>query len=215
MDGFRFDLAACLCRDVHGEPLEAPPVIREISKDPVLSKVSDDRHAHHAVPAGEPLAGCVGCLLCHAAALLMLRSNALCSTPPAACAGEAAGRAVGLWGPVPGGQLPQLGRVGRVERPLPRRCQVGMHAVKSATECSSEWLACSQPGQAAPAASTAVGASSDVLEKSRRELALAAWLLFCSALPCLQLRICVCGWLMGSAYLGGCSTLMKYVPTDF
>ena len=39
VDGFRFDLAACLCRDPHGTPLEAPPVIREISKDPVLSKV--------------------------------------------------------------------------------------------------------------------------------------------------------------------------------
>ena len=38
VDGFRFDLAACLCRDVHGEPLSAPPVIQEISKDPVLSK---------------------------------------------------------------------------------------------------------------------------------------------------------------------------------
>ena len=39
------------------------------------------------------------------------------------CAGEAAGRALGLRGPLPGGQLPQLGRVGRVERPIPRRCQ--------------------------------------------------------------------------------------------
>ena len=39
VDGFRFDLAACLCRDPHGEPMQAPPVIREISKDPVLSKV--------------------------------------------------------------------------------------------------------------------------------------------------------------------------------
>lgn len=39
MDGFRFDLASCLCRDEHGTPLEAPPLIRDIAKDPVLSKV--------------------------------------------------------------------------------------------------------------------------------------------------------------------------------
>ena len=31
---------------------------------------------------------------------------------------------MGLWGPVPGGQLPQLGCVGRVERTLQGRCQV-------------------------------------------------------------------------------------------
>lgn len=40
VDGFRFDLAACLCRDPQGQPLSAPPVIEQISKDPVLSKVS-------------------------------------------------------------------------------------------------------------------------------------------------------------------------------
>lgn len=39
MDGFRFDLASALCRDPRGNPLEAPPLIREIAKDPVLSKV--------------------------------------------------------------------------------------------------------------------------------------------------------------------------------
>ncbi|KDD74857.1 hypothetical protein H632_c1029p0 [Helicosporidium sp. ATCC 50920] len=39
VDGFRFDLAPCLCRGSHGEPLEEPPLIRAISLDPVLSKV--------------------------------------------------------------------------------------------------------------------------------------------------------------------------------
>ena len=39
MDGFRFDLASCLCRDPQGHPLAAPPLIRELAKDPVLSKV--------------------------------------------------------------------------------------------------------------------------------------------------------------------------------
>lgn len=40
MDGFRFDLASCLCRDSNGTPLEVPPIIRDIAKDPVLSKVT-------------------------------------------------------------------------------------------------------------------------------------------------------------------------------
>jgi len=39
VDGFRFDLASCLCRDERGAPMAAPPLIREISKHPVLSKV--------------------------------------------------------------------------------------------------------------------------------------------------------------------------------
>ena len=39
VDGFRFDLASCLCRDPQGHPLAAPPLIRELAKDPVLSKV--------------------------------------------------------------------------------------------------------------------------------------------------------------------------------
>lgn len=39
VDGFRFDLASCLCRDGRGKPLADPPLIRAISKDPVLSKV--------------------------------------------------------------------------------------------------------------------------------------------------------------------------------
>ncbi len=39
VDGFRFDLASALCRDQRGEPLEDPPLIRAISKDPLLSKV--------------------------------------------------------------------------------------------------------------------------------------------------------------------------------
>eukprot|EP01025_Chloroclados_australasicus_P054213 TRINITY_DN6421_c0_g3_i1.p1 TRINITY_DN6421_c0_g3~~TRINITY_DN6421_c0_g3_i1.p1 ORF type:complete len:798 (-),score=59.59 TRINITY_DN6421_c0_g3_i1:187-2499(-) len=38
VDGFRFDLASCLCRGSNGEPLPDPPVIRAISKDPILSK---------------------------------------------------------------------------------------------------------------------------------------------------------------------------------
>ena len=38
VDGFRFDLASVLCRDSGGKPLEDPPLIREISKHPVLSK---------------------------------------------------------------------------------------------------------------------------------------------------------------------------------
>ena len=39
VDGFRFDLASCLCRDERGNPLDDPPLIREIAKHPVLSKV--------------------------------------------------------------------------------------------------------------------------------------------------------------------------------
>lgn len=39
VDGFRFDLASCLCRDGQGNPIPAPPLIREIAKHPVLSKV--------------------------------------------------------------------------------------------------------------------------------------------------------------------------------
>lgn len=39
MDGFRFDLASCLCRDGTGTPLAVPPIIRDIAQDPVLSKV--------------------------------------------------------------------------------------------------------------------------------------------------------------------------------
>ncbi|KAH7429884.1 hypothetical protein KP509_09G069700 [Ceratopteris richardii] len=37
VDGFRFDLASCLCRDGDGEPLASPPVIKAISKDPALA----------------------------------------------------------------------------------------------------------------------------------------------------------------------------------
>lgn len=39
VDGFRFDLAPCLCRDEHGAVMSNPPLIRAITKDPVLSKV--------------------------------------------------------------------------------------------------------------------------------------------------------------------------------
>jgi len=39
VDGFRFDLASALCRNPRGKPLQNPPLIGAISKDPVLSKV--------------------------------------------------------------------------------------------------------------------------------------------------------------------------------
>mmetsp|Transcript_18211 Transcript_18211/g.21855 ORF Transcript_18211/g.21855 Transcript_18211/m.21855 type:complete len:773 (+) Transcript_18211:316-2634(+) len=39
VDGFRFDLASALCRDPDGQPMASPPLIRQISKDPVLSQV--------------------------------------------------------------------------------------------------------------------------------------------------------------------------------
>ncbi|KAI3438769.1 hypothetical protein D9Q98_001187 [Chlorella vulgaris] len=39
VDGFRFDLAPCLCRDERGHLMSNPPLMRAISKDPVLSKV--------------------------------------------------------------------------------------------------------------------------------------------------------------------------------
>lgn len=39
VDGFRFDLASCLCRDPQGHAMADPPLIRQICEDPVLSKV--------------------------------------------------------------------------------------------------------------------------------------------------------------------------------
>ncbi len=39
VDGFRFDLASILTRDENGHPLETPPVVRRIAKDPVLSGI--------------------------------------------------------------------------------------------------------------------------------------------------------------------------------
>ena len=39
VDGFRFDLASVLTRAEDGTPLADPPLIRAISKDPVLSQV--------------------------------------------------------------------------------------------------------------------------------------------------------------------------------
>ncbi|KAK9865482.1 hypothetical protein WJX84_005686 [Apatococcus fuscideae] len=39
VDGFRFDLASALCRDPKGNPIAAPPLIHDLAKDPVLSKV--------------------------------------------------------------------------------------------------------------------------------------------------------------------------------
>jgi len=38
VDGFRFDLASVLTRDVNGKPLKDPPLLREIVDDPVLSR---------------------------------------------------------------------------------------------------------------------------------------------------------------------------------
>ncbi|KAG8632885.1 isoamylase 3, chloroplastic isoform X1 [Manihot esculenta] len=38
VDGFRFDLASVLCRGTDGTPLSAPPVIRAIAKEPILSR---------------------------------------------------------------------------------------------------------------------------------------------------------------------------------
>jgi isoamylase/glycogen operon protein len=39
VDGFRFDLASCLTRDVNGMPLATPPLIQMINSDPVLVEV--------------------------------------------------------------------------------------------------------------------------------------------------------------------------------
>ena len=39
VDGFRFDLASCLCRDANGNPIDEPPLIKEIVEDPILSQV--------------------------------------------------------------------------------------------------------------------------------------------------------------------------------
>ncbi|KAL7262551.1 hypothetical protein ACSBR1_000838 [Camellia fascicularis] len=38
VDGFRFDLASVLCRGTDGSPLSAPPIIRAIAKDSILSR---------------------------------------------------------------------------------------------------------------------------------------------------------------------------------
>lgn len=38
VDGFRFDLASVLCRGTDGSPLDAPPIIRAIAKDSILSR---------------------------------------------------------------------------------------------------------------------------------------------------------------------------------
>ncbi|KXZ44609.1 hypothetical protein GPECTOR_64g103 [Gonium pectorale] len=38
VDGFRFDLASCLCRDERGRPMAVPPLVRSIAKHPVLSQ---------------------------------------------------------------------------------------------------------------------------------------------------------------------------------
>jgi glycogen operon protein len=38
IDGFRFDLASIMTRDVDGMPLEDPPLLREMTDDPILSQ---------------------------------------------------------------------------------------------------------------------------------------------------------------------------------
>lgn len=38
VDGFRFDLASVLCRGTDGSPLSAPPLVRAIAKDDILSR---------------------------------------------------------------------------------------------------------------------------------------------------------------------------------
>jgi len=38
VDGFRFDLASILGRDINGEPLSNPPMVEMIAEDPILSK---------------------------------------------------------------------------------------------------------------------------------------------------------------------------------
>ncbi|XP_077212723.1 isoamylase 3 [Tasmannia lanceolata] len=38
VDGFRFDLASILCRGTDGSPLNAPPLVKAIAKDPALSR---------------------------------------------------------------------------------------------------------------------------------------------------------------------------------
>ena len=37
MDGFRFDLASVLSRDIYGNPEANPPILWDIETDPVLS----------------------------------------------------------------------------------------------------------------------------------------------------------------------------------
>jgi len=39
VDGFRFDLASCLCRDSKGKAIADPPLIRAIAKDPALAGI--------------------------------------------------------------------------------------------------------------------------------------------------------------------------------
>lgn len=39
VDGFRFDLASVLCRGLDGEPMENPPIVERIAKDPSLRDV--------------------------------------------------------------------------------------------------------------------------------------------------------------------------------
>ncbi|NDJ87180.1 MAG: glycogen debranching enzyme, partial [Chloroflexi bacterium] len=39
VDGFRFDLASIMTRDVNGMPLNDPPILREMTDDPVLGRV--------------------------------------------------------------------------------------------------------------------------------------------------------------------------------
>ncbi|KAF6001816.1 Iron-sulfur assembly protein 1 [Cyanidiococcus yangmingshanensis] len=42
VDGFRFDLAAVMCRDPQGQPMASPPVIERLSKDPCPPPLETD-----------------------------------------------------------------------------------------------------------------------------------------------------------------------------
>lgn len=72
MDGFRFDLASALCRDEKGNPMAVPPLIHDIAKDPVLSKVLPLTH----LPASHP------CIACRLAMLPAPITNPIRSYPP-------------------------------------------------------------------------------------------------------------------------------------
>jgi len=54
VDGFRFDLTSVLCRDVDGEPMAAPPVVRTIAKDPVLARTKQGVTLVHYSAQPEP-----------------------------------------------------------------------------------------------------------------------------------------------------------------
>ena len=142
MDGFRFDLASVMCRDGKGQPLAAPPIVRAIAKDPVLSKVPLQRWCCSCAQRTAAACTCVlhlsragqGAELTCKAGVVVVRPNP--GDEKTEChdlhgAGAPAGRAVGLRH-VPGRHLPQLGHLGRVERQVPGRPAV---RPSSAAQC--------------------------------------------------------------------------------